>query len=161
VKALVVILISFAATSFSTSTFGAPKVGDSAKFSGTVIDPASGKPIPFTKSVQIVAYDPASDKYRQVETTISAGHKDYAADWLSSYLFLSDADLENELKNCSDYGGVIEMISVKAGQFESCCYTFSSDPREVLCHGQVPFGLVMRAHEGHYQMELDSFTPGR
>lgn len=144
------ILVLFAM--MSVSAFAGPKVGDSASYVGTL----NGAPATMTTS--ITSFNPATSKFLVTTLVIISGQTQTEVDEQDPTEIMSDEMTGPILANCTQYGGVLETITVVAGTFDTCKLQGNMN------FGMVPFGLVrgtdMQSSDGVINLELSSFSRG-
>ncbi len=153
------IIMSFLGTVLlsSSGALAFPAVGDRAEYSGT--ETISGHSVPFQKTIELTAFDESLNQFKYVETTVQAGQQTNVEEtWVDADSLISSAEVEYLLSNCSGDGSVLEKVYVKAGEFDTCKLSNSSDEYGNI--GNVPFGFVKLARAGWY-MELGAFSSGK
>jgi len=152
-KSLVLITVLLA----SIQALAFPKVGDRAHFVGTLAA-ADGSTAAITLTLEITEYDSAADKYKVARTITNSAQPTLvpvtSESWSSPAELASDAELAALLAGCTQRGGVLENITVKAGRFDTCKISHDA----VTIHfGNVPFGILSFS-ASPVTYELESYT---
>lgn len=124
------------------NAFAYPAVGDRVEYQGTVTQ-KDGTVIPLTLVKEVVSYNDTTKEFTVREEEDLNGAKKVDQNDESS-LYTSERFKEIST-NCVPQGGVIETITVPAGEFATCRVTTTdsedAEP-ELTWFGDVPFGAV-------------------
>lgn len=153
------LFLTLAVTALSLAAQAMPAVGDTANFSGQTAT-GSGQLVQFTMSMQLTAFDAASQTWtEQVTTTVPGRPAQVQTKQVATSDLISDATVTQLIANCAGEGGVAETVTVPAGTYPTCRITDNQGAAYNV--GQVPFGIVQAAQpSSQLSMQLQSFAAG-
>ena len=118
-----------------------PKVGDKITYNINIVN--SGATSTGTMSIELTAYDIATDSWMKSTELSIAGNDRKGSEQVSSKELLSDETIQAILTNCAQSNGRIEILQTAAGALNTCALDFEQDTaKTTVWIGAVPMGLV-------------------
>lgn len=142
------ILTMAAVTLFSLGAYAYPEIGTRAEYTGTVTL-ADGSSLPYAKSLEVTAFDETLKEWVITEeVSIDQTKSTDTDDADEKDLFTPDM-YKMIAQSCLTAGGVLEKITVAAGEFDTCKMTSTYMDEDVqesteVWWGDVPFGIVKK-----------------
>lgn len=152
---------SVLALTLVSSAFAAPKVGDSATLSGTVV--GNGVNAPVITNQKITGYNVNTDVYTIVRSQTVAGQSQSTEIQVAAGDLLSEETAVMIVMACESQGiGTKEYIKVASGEFDSCRVV--GDNGSMIWVASVPFGIVKIETQisiGKVSVGMSSFSRGQ
>jgi hypothetical protein len=166
-RAVLTTMWTFMTLSFLASAAQAasgPAINDTAIFSGTAI--IKGQNTIVSAELRLLQFDASKDVFLKRSTWSLSEQTDSQDEWVESKQILSADVAKGIVESCADFGGKPELITVPAGQFQSC----RMDSEDETSIGQawiaaVPFGIVRAISHSkdasvHTDLVLQAFALG-
>jgi hypothetical protein len=118
-----------------------PKTGDTVKFFGTAYS-EDGSSI-LIKEIRIIDYDPHRYEFLVRTTTAIDGTPSRRDEWVPGGDILTSESAGLIVESCREQGGQIEILSVPAGEYNSCRIDSESQGTMIATwYAAVPFGVI-------------------
>jgi hypothetical protein len=131
--------IALAITLAGLAAEATPGVGDKSVFAVTLTSGAQNMNGHLT--MEITAYDAATDMWTVVTNTEMNGQKQSQTTPTKTADLIADASIDSMLSNCAGSGGKTDSVVSPAGTFPSCAVPISDDQSSgTLWISKVPFG---------------------
>ncbi len=127
---------------FSVNAFAFPALNDLVKYEVTQKD-SNGTIAAGTMEVQLVEFNATDNTFKQRTTTTMKGQPQVEETWVKKEDLVTDEQITNMLAMCAQIGGKTEMVTTKAGHFDTCMMT--TDDNNALANvwlGSAPFGVI-------------------
>jgi hypothetical protein len=102
-----------------------PTLGDDAIFSSVRVN--AGAVITGTFEMKLTAFDSASGKWTEKQTTTENGVAKVENDQILNSALLTNAGVASLLTNCTSMNGTLQTLTVPAGTFSTCAIPSNSD----------------------------------
>ena len=141
----------------STLAQAMPAVGDTSTFQGTTL--YQGNQAAFQTVMTLTQFDASKNSYIKTTTTTANGMQPQVEQkTVAASELITDATINYVLANCASQNGVLEAVTVPAGNFNTCRISQKGATYNV---GAVPFGIVKGTDPASQTvLQLSSFQLG-